>query len=83
MLARDDAEMARVTAVAAAAFSSLETSQAARVQAARRAAAAGGPSALRTLARDCTEEPLAQRGARRGASRLDQFNRDLPLAPLA
>jgi hypothetical protein len=35
------------------------------------------------LARDCTEEPLAQRGARRSLSRLDQWNKNLPLAPLS
>jgi hypothetical protein len=49
----------------------------------KRRTPAGSPSsALRVLARDCAEEPLAQRAARRSLSRLDQWNKDLPLAPL-
>jgi hypothetical protein len=48
----------------------------------RGAAPGGAGGALRALARDCAEEPLAQRAARRSLSRLDQWNRGLPLAPL-
>lgn len=54
-----------------------------QVMARRGSPAGGASSALRQLARDCTEQPLVQRAARRGLTRLDQWNRDLPLAPLA
>jgi hypothetical protein len=50
---------------------------------AKRSTPSGSPSAtLRVLARDCTEEPLVQRATRRSASRLDQWNKGMPLAPL-
>ncbi|GBF91896.1 hypothetical protein Rsub_05001 [Raphidocelis subcapitata] len=80
VLERGDPAMAAIVKQAADAFASLETGQAARVVS-KRGAASGG--ALRVLARDCAEEPLAQRATRRSLSRLDQWNRGLPLAPLA
>jgi hypothetical protein len=50
----------------------------------KRQVPAGSPtSPLRLLARDCTEQPLVQRASRRAPTRLDQWGRGLPLAPLA
>ena len=79
LLAAGDAALAAAASEAAEAAASLDAARAARLAAAPRA---GPRGALRALARDCTEEPLVQRAARRSLSRLDQFNRNLPLAPL-
>lgn len=74
--------MARLQRQAADAFDVLDVPQAALAMA-RRKLPRGSPSApLRVLARDCTEQLGVYAAGRRRMTRLEQWNKGQPLAPL-
>ncbi|KAF6257495.1 hypothetical protein COO60DRAFT_1222582 [Scenedesmus sp. NREL 46B-D3] len=82
VLPRDDVLMRRLERQAADGFSVLETAQANLVTSKRKLQPGSASTALRQLARDCTEQLGVYTSSKRRMTRLEQWNKNLPLTPL-
>jgi hypothetical protein len=74
--------MRRIQRQATDAFSVLETRQANLVMSRRKLEPGSPNTALRVLAKDCTEELAVYSSSRKRMTRLEAWNRGEPLAPL-